>query len=271
MSDSGDRSEGTPEPELEATAPQDSPSRAARLAVEGLVIMVSILVAFALESWGADRQIRSEVAEELAGIDRELETNIGLVAYQMDLMSRQLKASDTLVTMLAAANSPTLAVRDSIVWWVFEPSPTLNMRFGAIDALIASGRLPFVRSPELRLGLAALRGVVEDAVEEQIAANAIQEDRLLPMISNTADLSSLTPIGLDFFGAEDRIGRAVISNGEIEIPTRLELRNTIRRRGIYYFVSIAGMAGLLDRLEELRVLIREEVGLREPDPESSDR
>jgi hypothetical protein len=58
-------------------------STVSRLLLEGLVVIASILIAFALDAWWADRQLTGEVVVDLQGVDRELAANVELVAFQI--------------------------------------------------------------------------------------------------------------------------------------------------------------------------------------------
>ena len=49
--------------------------RAGRLVAEGLVVLFSILAAFLLEGWRADRELAGELSQELVSVQRELEAN----------------------------------------------------------------------------------------------------------------------------------------------------------------------------------------------------
>lgn len=59
-------------------------STVSRLLLEGLVVIASILTAFALDAWWADRQLTGEVVVDLQGVDRELAANVELVTFQID-------------------------------------------------------------------------------------------------------------------------------------------------------------------------------------------
>ncbi len=235
-----------------------------RLLLEGLVVVASILVAFGLDAWWADVQLTREVAEELAGIDRELEENIGLIEFQADMMRRKVLASRAIAELTSQTDGTSpVAVPDTLVWLAVDPTPTLNASLGGIDAIISSGRLQAIQLRELRVRLTGLRGVIEDAVEEQLVARDIQEDRIRPKIAATADLRPLQEIG-DWFWSQERVpGRAVAGQGPILVPGDLELRNTMLRRDTYYGISIGEMDQLVEIIGHTRELIREELG-REP-------
>lgn len=50
----------------------------AKLILEGLVVVASILVAFALDAWWDDRQLQQETAEDLVIVEYELAENVRL-------------------------------------------------------------------------------------------------------------------------------------------------------------------------------------------------
>lgn len=231
-----------------------------RLLLEGVVVVASILIAFGLDAWWADVQLTREVAEELDGIDRELEENIVLVQFQSDMMRRKVAASRAITDIAAEGAGSLVSVPDTLLWLAIDPTPTLNASLGGIDAITASGRLQAIRLPELRVRLAGLRGIIEDAVEEQLVARDLQESQIRPRISASADLRPLHDIG-DRFWSQVRIpGRAVDGRGSVDVPSDLELQNAMLRRDTYYGISIGEMDQLILAFNEIRELIREELG-----------
>jgi hypothetical protein len=228
--------------------------------VEGLTVVVSILLAFALDAWWSDHQLRTDVAEDLRAVDHELQGNEDRVRYQLDLMSRIVSAGDALLAgMVAAPDSKTLVVPDTIAWFtLLGISPTLDASLGGIRALIASGRLSAIRSRELRTRLAGLEGEFQDAVEEQAINRDIEHDRLLPILDRLVDRGPLYDMNRDFF--DERVpGRPVHSTGTIRVPNRLELRNVIRSRNGNMTTASGEMRKLLVSLAEIHDLIAMEV------------
>ena len=56
----------------------------AKLALDGAVVVASILIAFALDAWWDDRQLQKETAEDLAIVQFELAESFRLVQLYMD-------------------------------------------------------------------------------------------------------------------------------------------------------------------------------------------
>ena len=66
----------------------------AELALEGAVVVISILIAFALDAWWNDRQLQQETAEDLAIVQFELSENIRLIRVTTDIIDQVLAANN---------------------------------------------------------------------------------------------------------------------------------------------------------------------------------
>ncbi len=210
------------------------------LLLEGVVILVSILAAFFLEGWRGDRELARDLSQELASVQLELERNRDLAELEIVALGRILAGGNALTAALEAADgAPYVAVVDTLAWlgttWNVSFSPSL----GAVDALIASGRLAQVANPELRLGLAGLQDVVTDAFEEEVFAREIATRQVVPLVGEHVDLNSLFDVGNRFFAPagdnavtpQERVrNRALQSSGTIEFPTRIAVRSAISHR-----------------------------------------
>ena len=62
--------------------------------------MASILIAFALDAWWAERQLEQEIAEDLAIVEYELAENIRLVQLTIDIMNEVIAANNTIIAAL---------------------------------------------------------------------------------------------------------------------------------------------------------------------------
>lgn len=108
------------------------PGLTGRLALEGLVIVASILLAFSLDTWW---DARSERAEEVTVLEN-LKTEFVAAGEQLDLYIRfhQRIASVTAVTLTSvqqalADGRPTVTVPDTTIALLHVP-PTFNPRLG---------------------------------------------------------------------------------------------------------------------------------------------
>lgn len=227
------------------------------LAVEGFLIIASILIAFFLDAWWGEREAQHQLNQELQSVAREVTENRALVEYDVNSLERITNGSQALLSRLEeGTQSQLVPVQDTLLFFVTFFSPTLDLSFGALDALIASGRLAQIEDPELRLRLAGLRDLVGDAVGDELLAQTILMEQVFPAVSKDADLSVAYRIDTAF-GALDRKVDQPIPTEQISvpIPASLELTNAIRNRTSWAGTALGEMRRLLEDLERLRYLI----------------
>ena len=126
-----------------------------RLAAESVAIVASILLAFTIDAWWANRADRIEEAEMLRSLQREFEQN--LVALDEQLAYRNAVRVSTNQILEAAAGQIELEPAEfdrllgDILW-----SGWVDLSTGALQSLLQSGKLSLIENRELREHLAAL-------------------------------------------------------------------------------------------------------------------
>ncbi|UCC25845.1 MAG: hypothetical protein JSU98_01865 [Gemmatimonadales bacterium] len=239
-----------------------------RLLLEGVVILTSILIAFLLEGWRADRELARELAQELTSVQAELERNRDLVTVERVALRRVLDGGDSLLHQLRSADGPYVEVVDTLAWlgtgWSVSFSPSL----GAVDALIASGRLAQVSNSELRLLLAGLRDMIADAFEEEEGARGISTTQVAPLVGAHLDLNTLFEIGRRFFASdEDTQGmtpqervrtRALVSSGTVSFPADVSVRSAVGHRLGWLSTAYSEFGSLERHLERMIELVADE-------------
>ena len=133
---------------------------------EAAVIVISILLAFAIEALWAQQQMRDEEREALAGLLEEFSTN----REQIDRIVARHEASQEWVERLVALPEDSIhALSETSISemmlatsnpWTFEPV------LGTTDALVAAGRLGVLRDVGLREALTSFKNVVSDSEED---------------------------------------------------------------------------------------------------------
>jgi hypothetical protein len=130
-----------------------------RLVAEAVVVVGSILLAFAIDAAWDARQENREALELLRGLEEELEANDQVLAASLEA-SRA--GRERLATFLALSpiEASQVSQQDAMAT-VYRPhirdwSETLSTGF--LDATISSGKLSLIRSPEVRASLARFRG-----------------------------------------------------------------------------------------------------------------
>lgn len=223
-----------------------------RLFLEGFVVVVSILIAFLLDAWWQNRQSENELELELAGVRAELEFNRSLVLREIQSLNRISSAGSTVIEMMyAAKDSPSVQISDSMAWLVTLLSPTMDASFGAVEALIGSGRLGEIENPALRSGLGGLKNVFEDAVEDELLARQIQIEQQVPMIFDRIDLAPLIRIDAEIFGAGASVTEEVQSYVNVDYPNDTEVRNVMQHRMSWLVSAGFEMDRLLEHLDDL--------------------
>jgi len=236
---------------------------ATRLVAEGVVVVTSILIAFALDAWWADRQLNREMAEDLAIVEYELAENVRLVNLTVDIMERVVAANNSLIAQLKAdSESAATEIPDTALFWGLFINPTLDPSLGGIDAWIAAGRLAGIESPVLRQRLASVRGKVEDVVEEQRVARDIGIRTIYPLIGDEiGDIGGIQDLFASGLHARQGTSvRALPSSGAVSVPNSGALSFALQVRTIWYEAAIKEMQDFQAELEGIQGLVRDEVG-----------
>jgi hypothetical protein len=137
-----------------------------RLLTEGIVIVVSILLAFWIDAWWDSVQDRAEEREILGLLRAEFEANQKVLARTAGIHRLNLDAMRKIVS----ASESDISVHDEYLGSLFLQSagtPHYNPSTGALAATISSGRIDLVRNIELRNRLAGWNSVVSDLILDE--------------------------------------------------------------------------------------------------------
>jgi len=228
-----------------------------RVMIEGGVIVASILLAFGIDTWWDERQLEREVVQELQSVGRELRQNQELLAFQLDIMRRMVQGGDEVLALLDANLAPEYVPMPDTLGFLVTTTVTFDASLGALDALIASGRLAAVADPELRLRLSGLRALVEDATELQSLSRSLYFEQMLPLMADETalDHAAILRVQDAFWGGERRLGRQLESAGTVMFPNTPRLRFLIRERRGLDRVTISEMIQLQSELDALPGMI----------------
>lgn len=131
---------------------------------EGVIIVVSILLAFSIDAWWNDRQDRIEESELIALIHAEAVANRELFSQYRQLHQGIVDAGKRLLERTGPDATIEAHATEGIVsdlalftdWWTVQPS------VGAISSIIQSGQISLIQSEKLRIELAAWESHLED-------------------------------------------------------------------------------------------------------------
>jgi hypothetical protein len=203
-------------------------------------------------SW--DRfQARNDLTQDLAGVADELASNRQALADQILLTERVAGALEVLLDgMDARPGDDRIGASDTTVW-ISQRTPTFDPSFGAIDALIATGRLAAIDDPTLRRDLAGLRDRARDAGEELLEGQTVYLLVEAPILFPEFELRSVR--GVVAAAWETR----PVEGGElVEFPNSRGLRSAMEQRRSLYELAL----GELRRLESHLAAIETSLDLR---------
>jgi predicted transcriptional regulator len=148
------------------------------LVAEAVLIVASILVAFAIDA-GWDRRLdRIEEQEILADLRVEFAENREAIDVIVELHRTALSSIQALYSMTpeeVGALSPDEVTRSYTHMVRYN---TFNDRIGTLDGVISAGKLGLVTDPELRSLLAEWRGALDD-IDEEAAMMVRAAERVL--------------------------------------------------------------------------------------------
>lgn len=168
-----------------------SRTRVRDLAIEGVVIVVSILLAFGLEAgWAAHGQ-RQEEVRLLGNLQVEfLEAGTQLDRYltfhEVTLGSLENLLASLQAQQSAGGHSAEVATVDLGRAFI---SPTFDPRLGTLEGLLHSGNTGLFKSEVLQKTLSGWPGLLAEAAEEEARIDDLLMNHLEPAIRKAADVS----------------------------------------------------------------------------------
>lgn len=227
-----------------------------RLAIEAVVIVASILLAFAIDAWWEGVKDRGAEAEILEGLELEFERNLANLERRG---ARNERFVDGLTSLLAldvdTSEWPGVVGLDSMLLAAIF-TPTWDPSGGVRDALEASGRLELIRNPDLRVRLAAWPAVVEDTREGEIQIRQLVHQSISPHLGSMGISLSRA------FGTAMHWPPPIQTEAEAELAYRAlasdaQLRALLEVRLAWQIVTVGEYAAAKREASEILELIRE--------------
>jgi hypothetical protein len=149
-----------------------SRERLTRLLLESIVIVASILAAFALDRWWESVRARAEEREVLEDLDVEFRAAREQLEGTLALHRRILHSVGFVrgeLDRAIADGSAFVALPDTALALLYIP-PTTQLRLGTLDGLVGSAHLGVIRDAELRASLASWGTTLDELTEEEWAS-----------------------------------------------------------------------------------------------------
>ena len=138
-----------------------------RWAIEAVVIVLSILLAFAIDAWWDERQETVQTERMLQSMAEDFRSNL---TEAREVIERH-RTRRELVTRLAGMDDAQIRALPADSFGVYYAAlydpRSFDPATATIDALVGSGDLDLVEDEELRLLLSRFLNVVRDSEEEE--------------------------------------------------------------------------------------------------------
>ncbi len=129
-----------------------APSGFGRFMVEGLVIVVSILMAFAIDAWWAERQVSNEREALKASLTQELESSIVTIREVYSAIDADLVKIDEFLEARSRADFSSMESMGYALYAAlnYQEAPLF---VATLDSAIAGGGIELIESKEFRLSV----------------------------------------------------------------------------------------------------------------------
>ena len=224
-----------------------------RILIESVAVVLSILLAFAIDAWWDTSQRRDQERALLQGLFTDFEearSNLRLRIATSRRLHRNAQALRILVNVGAEAES--LRVPDSLLIAVIG-GPTYDPATPTLDAALASGEVGLVRNAAIRREMARWQEILSDTYESEVEVRRSGADRVEPLLSRDIALGPLFDQVLGWEAGE------VTLDGESLIVPSLELEGALAARVFYNGFAAEGLEELSATLERLLGLISAEL------------
>lgn len=150
--------------------------------IQGTTIIFSILLAFSIDAWWAQRSQTLIETEQLKSIKSELElglSNLDNILESVDFHSNNI---DSLIILMRDSIPKSFKVSGTLlgstIMW-----RTSDVSINTLNSMMASGTLNQLTNEELRVKLANLPAIQMDLTEDELMAQEFSENHMVPFLA----------------------------------------------------------------------------------------
>jgi len=137
------------------------------LTLEAIAIVVSILLAFAIEAWWSERQERQFEQETLKSLLSEFQGHKRQLVVMKELHLKVLRSVVSLISASGRGSFESEAFGvDEALYWATVPATT-DLGSGVRDSLISSGQIEVISNKQLRYRLAEWESVLDELKDDE--------------------------------------------------------------------------------------------------------
>ena len=220
-----------------------------RVFVDGVVIVGSILLAFALDAGWDNRNREDELREQLEVVVREMESARDAIQRALDVHDINAHLAEYLTSALGRVpDGSEVVVSDTLIGPLF-PQVTADVTTGSLNAFIAAGGLELIEDVEIRRQLLDWPTRIQDLLDDETylrnfaAADLASYLRANAAVAN-AELRSI-PLLMARFGRGPQVNPDLL--GTVTLRREQQLMNLLAaresgERGMRY-----GLVAMLDQ------------------------
>jgi hypothetical protein len=153
-----------------------------RMAVEAVLIVVSILLAFGIDAWWDDRKLAIEEAELIVALEKEFLRNRQTLLEQENIHAQILEMVGQLVLASRQGGwSDDSRTIDDALYALTYPGTT-DLEGGVLDALVSASRFDIISDLELRTKLAGWGAIFAEVQDDEQNNRRLVFDRVIPYL-----------------------------------------------------------------------------------------
>ena len=221
------------------------------------MIVASILLAFGIEAWWAQRLERADETEALSRLDVEFAQVDSVMREWRQNHQAVLSASEELLAHVGPDGSTSIDTdRIGALLSVVVFTWTLDPPSGVLSSLLASGQLSLIQNEELRAALASWDSLLDDLRGDEQLAFQLVTEQLGPYLDRRVSLRAVESLG-DGYSS----GTSDFPSGFRDVLADREFENLLHGRAGNTYWILASYDQALDALTRIRSILRHELGV----------
>ena len=223
-----------------------------RLAAEGFVVVVSILLAFAIDAWWDRYQEDRREDRQLAAMRVEFLASSVALDEVIDSIQEHADGVDELMSMLKSDKRETVEVPGRLLGYAIGWR-TSDVSTSTLDTLIASGDLNQLENEELRRDLAGFPAFLLNLTEDELMAMEFAESIMAPFMARQglAEVAYSNRPGLNWPDAPE----------SATVNPSAEFIGLLMARRVHFYFSLDKLPEIKTYLEDLVAQIDTELGI----------
>ena len=213
-----------------------------RRLVEGVAIVVSILLAFAIDAWWDRRAATVQAIAILQGLQADFrDSQAHLEQWLAGNRKIQSNTAVFLARVRSAHRNDLITVTEAMIGAPIG-APTYDPTTATLDAALSSGQIELIENRELREALSVWRQLMADTREDEFLIREIVVHQLVPILSSQVRLGDafeqINGWFLDQYDAP--------LDKEIQVQAVSELEGVLAQRQFYQHYVVDGQAKIYD-------------------------